>query len=153
MLASVLRELEIRAVEERARQAEEERRQAERQARWERAMKEARTAATRAYHAERLREQAARWRETCELREYCAALEQRIANADTPEAPDLAGARDWLEWARAHLDSLDPLQRLPKKPPPPEFNADDLKPYLPKGWSPHGPDAHSSGWRPRWPTS
>jgi hypothetical protein len=48
--------------------------------------------------------------------------------------------RAWLAWARRHVARLDPLASPPTHPPEREITAEDLGPYLPSGWSPHGPE-------------
>jgi hypothetical protein len=50
-----------------------------------------------------------------------------------------AAAQEWLDWAQAHRDSVDPLQQSLSMPPDPEFTAETLKPHM-KGLSPYGPD-------------
>jgi hypothetical protein len=144
VLGLVLREVETRAVEDAQRKADEERAKANREVRWQAAMDAARERAVQAQYAAVLREQVKHWREATELREYCDALEHRLAQADL--AKDQASeTREWLAWVRRYIQAIDPLQQLPVMPTPPDPKPEDLKPYL-KGWSPYGPERHSSGW-------
>ena len=56
-------------------------------------------------------------------------------------APDTV---DWLVWARAFADEIDPLGQPPITRELPEISPEDLQRHLPDGWSAHGPDAHHS---------
>nr|WP_236070925.1 hypothetical protein [Streptomyces polyasparticus] len=144
VLGAVLKEAEDRAVDDAQRRVDEERAKEQRKARWEEAMAAAKQQAVQAQLARVLGEQAAQWREVVVLREYCEALESRIAEAVESEVPEVASARKWLAWARSHIEVIDPLRRLPGMPTPREPKPDDLKPYL-TGWSPYGPESRS-GW-------
>ncbi|WP_414505523.1 hypothetical protein [Streptomyces sp. NEAU-L66] len=144
VLGAALQEVESRAVEDAQRKLDEERVKEERKARWQEAMAAAKQQAVQDQLARVLSEQAALWKEVAALREYCEALERRIGEAMESEEPEVASAREWLTWARNHIDSIDPLLRLPGVPTPREPKPEDLKPYL-TGWSPYGPEPHS-GW-------
>ncbi|MEU4166191.1 hypothetical protein AB0F46_04795 [Streptomyces sp. NPDC026665] len=146
MLGIVLRELETRAVEERQRKLDEEQAKEKRRIRWERAMAAAKEKASEAHFGSVLQKQAKQWREAHALRQYCDALERRLDVA-AEDSPDIESARAWLRWARGYAESLDPLTQPPTMPSEPEFEPEDLKPYL-TGWSPHGPEAHRSAWGP-----
>ncbi|WP_240969211.1 hypothetical protein [Streptomyces sp. HNM0575] len=139
-LGAVLREIEARAVEDAQRKVDQERAQAERKVRWQEAMDKAKEQAVEAQLASALTEQARKWREAAALRDYCEALEQRLAAADGNEEEETASTREWLTWAHAYIQRLDPLQELPAKPTPRQPKSEELKPYL-KGWSPYGPEA------------
>ncbi|MGD3108963.1 hypothetical protein [Streptomyces sp. YGL11-2] len=141
VLGAVLQEVESRAVEDAQRKVDEERAKEERKARWQEAMAAAKQRAVQDQLARALSEQAAQWREVAALREYCEALERRIVEAEGSEKPEAVSAREWLTWARSHVESIDPLVRLPAMPTPHEPKPEDLKPYL-TGWSPHGPESH-----------
>jgi hypothetical protein len=72
-----------------------------------------------------------RWKRAAEIRAYCDSIE-------VTQPCDQATA-EWVAWARAHADDIDPTnapQRLPG--PPANVPLDELKPFL-NGWSPHGP--------------
>ncbi|WP_251056411.1 hypothetical protein [Streptomyces sp. ISL-94] len=140
VLGTVLREIELRAVDDAQRKADEERAAAERKALWVAAMDEARGRAVEAQLAEVLREQSGAWRDSRLLNQYCDALERRLVAAG-PEESGLADARRWLDWARHYARSLDPLVLLPGMPKTRELEAEDLKPFL-RGWSPYGPSRH-----------
>lgn len=140
VLGVVLREIELRVVDDGQRKADEERALAEREALWTAAMDEARVRAVEAQLAEVLREQSEAWRDSQRLHEYCDALEQRL-HAARPEESGLADARRWLDWARQYARSIDPLVLLPSMPKTREVKSEDLKPFL-RGWSPYGPSRH-----------
>ncbi|WP_241779895.1 hypothetical protein [Streptomyces natalensis] len=144
VLGAVLQEVESRAVEDAQRKVDEARAEAERKARWHEAMAAAKEQAVQAQLAHVLSGQAAQWKEAAVLREYCEALERRIAEAAEPDESEVASARKWLAWARSHVEAIDPLLRLPGMPTPREPKPDDLKPYL-TGWGPYGPESQS-GW-------
>lgn len=131
-LPELLREIEVRAVEARARKLEEERKAAERRRAWEAAMERARAQFLQQRRAEALARQIELWRRANDIREYCAAVEETH-----PESP--AGA-EWITWARGYSDRIDPLTYPPAMPADPEeISPDDLKPYLGR-WNPYGPD-------------
>ncbi|MFI0734153.1 hypothetical protein ACH4S9_34920 [Streptomyces sp. NPDC021225] len=144
VLGAVLQEVESRAVEDAQRKVDEERAKEERKARWQEAMAAAKQRAVQAQLARVLGEQAAQLREVAVLHQYCEALERRIAKAVGSEESEVASAREWLAWARSHIEAIDPLLRLPGMPTPREPKPDDLRLYL-TGWSPYGPESHS-GW-------
>lgn len=93
-----------------ARERERERQRKEEQARELQAKRE-----REAEHARRtaLEEAAARWRQSQDLRAYIDATKARAdAQALTPD--EEAKLAQWVTWARAHADRLDPLSgRLP----------------------------------------
>ncbi|WP_406349639.1 hypothetical protein OHB10_32385 [Streptomyces sp. NBC_01597] len=140
----VLRELETRAVEERQRQLDEKYAREERRIRWEAAMAAAKDKAAQARFGTILREQARQWQEAHALRQYCDALERRL-NVAAEENGDVKSARAWLRWARDYAETLDPLTELPTMPSGLAFEPEELKPHL-NGWSPYGPEAHTSTW-------
>jgi hypothetical protein len=144
VLGIVLRELETRTVEEKQRKLDEKRAKEERRIRWEAAMATAREKAAQAHFATILREQARQWQDAHALRQYCDALERRL-NVAAEESVDVESARSWLRWARGYAETLDPLTELPTMPPGLAFEPEELKPHL-NGWSPYGPEAHTSTW-------
>lgn len=143
-IAQVLRELETRAIEDKQHRIDEERAKAERKVQWRAAMDRARRLAIQAHYAEHLEEQAKVLRRVTKLREYCEALEQRIAGADASDKR-LPGAEEWLMWVRGYLEVSDPLKELPVMPEAPDPELQDLKPFLGK-WSPYGPEVGPRGW-------
>lgn len=66
------------------------------------------------------------------MRGYLAELES--AHGDNP------GSSEWIEWIRAFIDRVGPLTAAPVMPDEPEVSRDDLKPFLPAGVSPYGPN-------------
>lgn len=74
------------------------------------------------------------WRQVADIRACCDAVEERHPLAEH------AATKEWIGWARAYLDRVDPLRSPPEMPEPPEeVRLEDLKPFL-DGWSPYGPD-------------
>ena len=131
-LPELLREIEIRAVEdERHRQAEEQK-AAERERAWKAAMGKARERHAEHHRSEILRTEIAQWSEAERIRAYCSAIESRH--------PDVPETLEWIAWARRSADALDPLQAAPRMPTPPEsVQPEELRPFL-DGWNPYGPD-------------
>jgi hypothetical protein len=139
-LGVILGEIETRALEDAQRKESEERARAEREARWRTAMEEAKKRAVQDQLAEALRKEAGRWQEAAALREYCDALEHRLAQPGSAvDESALESARRWLEWAREFVRAIDPVNRLPEMPTPREPTPDELKTYL-EDWSPYGPE-------------
>ncbi|WP_251057236.1 hypothetical protein [Streptomyces sp. ISL-94] len=118
VLGTILREVEIRAGEDAQRRIDEERAKADRKVRLQAAMDSAREQAIQAQLAAVLRVQAKDWHEARALSQYCDALEHRLAASAGLVCPEAASARQWLEWARAYVRSLDPLRELPAMPRP-----------------------------------
>lgn len=138
-LPAILRELEIRALEDEWSRQQAERRAAEKHRRWEQAMERARHDLRENGRADALREEVRRWRTAAELDRYLAAM-QDMVSALTDEQERLA-AEEWLRWAIAYRATIDPLQHRLAMPAAPEPTAEALKPFL-NGWSPYGPDEH-----------
>lgn len=138
-LPAILRELEIRALEDEWSQQQAERRAAEKRRRWEQAMERAKHGLRESQRADVLLEQAKQWRAAAELDRYLAAMQDTVsAIADEQER---FAAEEWLHWATAYRATIDPLQHQLAMPPTPEPTPETLKPFL-NGWSPHGPDKH-----------
>lgn len=135
-IASVLREIESWAAA--ARRQKDDRREC-----WQAAMDEAARLVTEDRLVAELEQQVRNWRLIQDLRQYCDALEARIADADDDEPVD--EAKRWLQYARDHAQIMDPLFQLPVTPTP-KLRPQDLEPYL-DGWSPQGPEVFVSGWR------
>jgi len=131
-LPDLLREIEVRAVEDDYRAEEEHRKAEERQRDWELAMEQAKARYIDSYRAAALRSQVVAWREANELRAYLTCLEE--THGEKPEAAE------WIDWVRGYVERLDPLNASQQLPTPQEINPDDLKPFL-GGLSPHGPRA------------
>ncbi|WP_157431161.1 hypothetical protein [Actinomadura macra] len=116
-------------------QAEEERRKAATRGEWEAAM-----AAARRLAIEQLREKAfgdalLGWMLAGQIREFCDELDRAATVAGAPDA-----ATEWMAWARARADQLDPaadLEALVERFHP-DPSPDDLRPHL-GDWSPLEP--------------
>lgn len=146
-LPKAMAQLPERAAEDRRRALEKERAEAEQRARWEAAMAAAREQAVQEQFAKELRRQAKLWREARDLDAYCDALEHRLGTERAlGGSGELAAARKWLEWARAHARALNPLTGLPAMPKPRKVESKDLEPYL-DGFSAYGPNASGLRWR------
>jgi hypothetical protein len=136
LLPELLREIEMRAVEEEHHRQAAERKAAERERAWEAAMRQARERYVEHHRGEVLRTEIARWSEAQRIRTYCSAAE-----SGHPDAPETL---KWIAWARRYADALDPLQKAPCMPAAPEsVRPEELRPFL-DGWSPYGSDGR--GW-------
>jgi hypothetical protein len=145
-LPHLFREIEERIVE--AERVAEERRVAteraaeaakleaeEHQRRWHVLMERARERLLEDHRAKQLRNEAGAWRDADRLRRYCDAVDTAYGSR-----PDTA---EWLAWARGYVAQIDPLNRPPTMPKPIEATPEALQPYLPEGWSAHGPEART----------
>jgi hypothetical protein len=137
-LPAVLRELEIRALEDDHRRQEEQRQADLKRQRWERAIEQARHDFREAGRADLLTGQLQSWRLAKELDSYLSEM-QAIVLAMTSEE-ERAAAQDWLSWISQHRQSMDPLRQRLRMPPDPKPTAEDLRPFL-LGGSPYGPDS------------
>ncbi|MFG2981442.1 hypothetical protein ACGFYQ_09305 [Streptomyces sp. NPDC048258] len=146
ILGAVLREVEVRSREDAQRRIDEERAKEGRKVRWQAAMDSAREQAIQAQLATVLSEQAKDWHQARALSQYCDAMEHRLAASDGSAAPQVVSTRQWLEWARAYVRSLDSLRELPGIPATGDPDPEELKPYL-KRWSPRGPEEYGYSWR------
>lgn len=131
-LPELLHELEVRAVEDDHRAAEEKRKAEERQCQWELEMDHARQRFLEAHRAKVLRAQIAARQEAQVMSAYLAELED--THGDAPQSAE------WIEWIQEHIKRVDPLQTPPSLPDEPDISREDLKPFLPAGVSPYGPD-------------
>ncbi|WP_034270644.1 hypothetical protein [Actinospica robiniae] len=145
VLDLILPELERQAEEAKQRKIEEDRAKAERRAQWEQAMTLAKALAVTAARAKVLKQQVEDWRRAATLREYRAALADRIAQAERDGEGVDDGMRAWVEWVTVYTAVVDPLTSIPTLPEVSEPSASDLAPFLGK-WSPYGPES-SYGWR------
>jgi len=60
-----------------------------------------------------LKEQASRWREARELRQYVAALKKATSVAMRTDL-EISSLQEWVAWAEAHAERVDPLKLEPK---------------------------------------
>jgi hypothetical protein len=125
---------EVWLVEYEREQAEQDRRDKLRQAEWETVMAKARGLAVEDLRKKSFQNAVAGWAGATEIREFCAALKESAMAHDVP------AVQDWLDWATAWADQLDPTLRpaqfaeeFDQEPEP-----DDLRPHL-GDWSPHEP--------------
>jgi hypothetical protein len=131
-LPQLFHELELRAVEDDHRAAEEKREAEERQRQWERQMERARQRFLEAHRAKVLRAQIAARQEARLMSAYLTELE--TTHGGIPESAE------WIEWIREFIKRVDPVHSLPSMPEEPEISREDLKPFLPNGVNPYGPE-------------
>lgn len=130
-LPEILAEVKRRAIEAEERRQEAARREAERERQWHAAMERAKARWLESHKGEIMAKEASRWREAELIRAYCDAAEEAHGDAE--------GTREWVAWGRRYAESIDPLQRPPRTPTPPEtIRRDELRPFL-DGWSPYEP--------------
>ncbi|MFM9596017.1 hypothetical protein ACKI1J_12965 [Streptomyces scabiei] len=119
-LGHLLQDLERLAAEAERREREKELREAEQQRRWYAAVAQAREQQIEHHRATVLTGQTKAWRQAAEIRAFCQAARAR----DAPAAADEA---DWLAWAEAFAEQLDPLQGLLYPPPDPPAGREVLR--------------------------
>lgn len=137
LLPALLRELEIRALEDSQRKQEQEQQAAEKRLRWERAMEQARHEFREAGRIEELTRQLEARRLAADLDGYLSAMREQI-RAITSDT-ERAAAESWLTWISEYRSKIDPLRHPLRMPPDHKPSKEDLKPFL-HGWSPYGPD-------------
>jgi hypothetical protein len=126
-----LREIEIRAMEEELRRREAEREAATRQELWEAALARAEERYVENRRGEVLRAQVEEWRRAELIREFCDASQKAH--------PDDSDVAEWIGWARAFADTIDPIHRGPCAPTIDSASSPgDLRPFL-DGWDPYQP--------------
>jgi hypothetical protein len=114
-LGHLLQDLERLAAEAEHREREKELHEAEQRRRWYAAVARAREQQIEQHRATVLSGQIRAWRQAAEIRAFCQA-----ARARADDAPVSSDEADWLEWAEAYAERLDPLQdSLPTPPDPP----------------------------------
>jgi hypothetical protein len=132
----VLRELEIRALEDGWRWQEDQRKAEDKRRRWEHAMARARQDFRQAAVAAELACQLERRRLAAEIGQYLAGLRKVLQDAgDLPPA----GGREWTDWIATYQQQIDPLRHPPVMPEVRDPSPEDLRPFL-NDWSPYGPD-------------
>ncbi|MFJ2862693.1 hypothetical protein [Kitasatospora sp. NPDC087314] len=119
----------LAAIEERAERAEAERIRAEqaerlRHQRWLEAVDEAHQRLIRDRRLKALEQQLEARRTASEIRSLCAAVRESATGTPTD------AAIEWLRWAEAHADSIDPVIAGVALPPDPPPSRQDLAPYL-----------------------
>jgi hypothetical protein len=117
------------AAEARARAAEREAK--ERAERWRELVAEARDLYIEHHRINDLKDKLARRQTAASLREFLLECQQAHGHD--------AGTQEWLAWADAYLQRLDPLGTPPCLPTVPEPSREDLRPFMPPGWNPYHP--------------
>lgn len=135
-LPAVLRELEIRALEDGWRRQEEQCKAEARRRRWEQAMERARHDFREAALAGELNGQLQQRRLVAEIDQYLAGLQAVVKDGGEQSA----GARQWTDWIDSYRQEIDPLRHPLGMPAVRDPSPEDLRPFL-NGWSPYGPDA------------
>jgi hypothetical protein len=130
-LPLVLRELRVRAAEQRHLDDQAQEQRDVRRTEWEAAVDLARQRHAEAQRASVLADEVERWEEAERIRTYCAAAAERH--------PDNPGTSAWVAWARDRADRIDPLATAPGAPAFPAASPGDLKPFL-DGWDPYDPE-------------
>jgi hypothetical protein len=124
-LADMLASLEERTREAEERQLEREDEERRREEARQRAVELARERCAEAFRADVLKKQVADRRLGGDVRRYCGELRELIEAGSAP--PE---TREWVEWAEAYADAIDPLAHPPAMPEVPEPKQDDLRPFL-----------------------
>jgi len=137
-LPAVLRELEIRAMEDGWRRQEEQRKAEAKRRRWEQAMELARHDFRQAALAAELTSQLERRRLAAEIDQYLAGLRAVLQDAGEQQP---AGAPEWTDWIASYRQEIDPLRHPQVVPAVRHPSPEDLRPFL-NGWSPYGPDTN-----------
>jgi hypothetical protein len=127
-LPELLRELEVRAAEERYRREQAALEAAVRERARQAAIEVALERYVEQLRAEALSDQVTKWRLVSDIRAYCDAAEAAFGGD--------AAAADWITWAGAYADHLDPLREPPRPPDlPDKVRGDELRPFL-RGYEP-----------------
>ncbi|MEV6480090.1 hypothetical protein [Streptomyces sp. NPDC051576] len=121
-LGHLLQDLERLAAETERREQEKELREAEERRRWYAAVARAREQQIEQHRANALIEQVRTWQQAAKIRAFCQAA--RAQADDTPAATD---ETEWLEWAEAYAEQLDPLQGPLRTPPDPPDGREVLR--------------------------
>ncbi|WP_249460126.1 hypothetical protein [Streptomyces lavenduligriseus] len=123
-LGHLLHSLEGCAVAAERRQQEEELRKTEQQRRWLAAVRRAREQQVEWHRAQMLVEQVTAWRRADDIRAFCRAARARGRGASLP------GELEWLHWAEAYAEQLDPLRGALGAPPDPSASRQALAEFL-----------------------
>jgi hypothetical protein len=130
LLPAVLTEIQARSADEREIVRRRKEADAERHREWEAAMAEARIQHAEHHRADVLAKQVGRWQEANDIRAYCDAIDEQLA--------DDADAAEWVAWAREYARRRDPIAPGLRIPTPSEgFPVAELQPFL-KGRNPYG---------------
>ncbi|MGF3198326.1 hypothetical protein [Streptomyces diastaticus] len=121
-LGHLLHDLEQRAAEAERRQREEELRKAEQRRRWYAAVAQARERQVERHREKVLVEQAEARHRAAEIRAFCRAARTRADGASTA-----AEELEWLQWAEAYAERIDPLCAQLVTPPDPPASREALR--------------------------
>jgi hypothetical protein len=112
-LPELLREVAVRADDLRMRREAKARAAAEHEEAVERERKRAQARAAEAHRTEIMECQLQRWERACQLRDYIAAIDRRIAQetAASGDETTIADARKWSTWLTDVADRLNPDER------------------------------------------
>ncbi|MFB9524080.1 hypothetical protein [Streptomyces cremeus] len=135
-LAEIAQDITLRGEATERRRLEEVEAARQKRIRWEAAKEAARIRYAEAYLVSHLEAQETAWSHATRLTEYVDAVRTRVKAMPSGQARTDAEA--WLNWAKATVANLDPLNTPPRLPDVPEPRPDDLKPFL-GHWSPYGP--------------
>ncbi|MEW2154917.1 hypothetical protein AB0950_06405 [Streptomyces sp. NPDC007189] len=135
-LAEIAQEVTLRGEAAERRRQDEAEVARQKRIRWEAAMEQARIRYAEAYRVRHLEAQEAAWRHATRLTQYVSTVRTRVE--DMPPGQTRTDAEEWISWAAATVERLDPLNTPPRLPDIPKPQADDLKPFL-GHWSPYGP--------------
>lgn len=119
----------LAAVEARADHAEEQRIKAERaeelrKQHWYEAIDQAHQKLIHDHRLKVLEQQLDDWRTACEVRSLSSAVRGR-SNGSLSDT-----TAEWLRWAEAHADSIDPVRNGVALPPDPRPTRQNLEPYI-----------------------
>ncbi|MGH9204344.1 MAG: hypothetical protein ACRD2A_24210, partial [Vicinamibacterales bacterium] len=134
-LPELLREIAVRTDELRLRRAATNRAEVEYRQAVQHEEERARTRAAEAYRHKILEDELARWREVRELRDYAAAMAERIAAAEAKadgqgDDEAIANARQWLAWIVERANRRDPITKVPTWPSSPQLRSYELSQFM-----------------------
>ncbi|MFI1314275.1 hypothetical protein ACH4TS_29710 [Streptomyces albidoflavus] len=124
-LGHLLHDLEQRAAATEHQQREEELRKAEQRRRWYAAVAQARERQVEQHRAEVLVEQMEARHRADKIRAFCRAARTTAASASAA-----AEELEWLQWAEAYADRIDPLRAPLATPPDPPASREALRELL-----------------------
>lgn len=127
-LPAILDEIEYRHAEGQEHRLEALRVEEEREQRRLEAVERAKVLLRESHRAEVLAKQVADWRYACQLREYVEAMTERAAS--DPDSDERRAVLEWVEWARAHVETIDPLHGELRLPDDPHPSPEALSPFL-----------------------
>jgi len=127
-LPSIMGEIAYRHAEARERRIKAELASIERERQRQIAIEHAKVLLRESHRAQVVEQQAADWRRSGDLRAYVSAMEEVIENMT--DSDQRKAAVEWVSWAKAYADAVDPLQRKLCMPDDPEPTVEALRPFL-----------------------